>query len=415
MNRQAYVLGTVSTVRGWRSELAAHVREHVDSLTIRVIRDAEQLATDPFDAVIVDDVTSWITRPHLERAVSRGVQVIGVYDASESEGQGERYLEGLGVAHTVPEMTAAEDLTTLVLRLLDSSGAAAAPGSSAPSSGSDAVGGITVVGGPAGSGVTEVSIGLAACLINRGQRVILVDLDDRSASLAVRLRLEPSPHIHGAIDAAGRGEDVLDHVARQPDGRQALPFHVVVGSSRTEEWARVRDDELVELLGQLRRWDHAVVNVGSEIETGGQLGASRHPATRAALRHGDRVIGVCDASAAHAVSRYLDWFADAIRVMPSSGRILTAVNKIPARAASRRHEVEEAVCANTPADRRAGFAWMPFDRSLATAAWSGHVTAGRQFRREIDTVAALLASRPRGATRRGVGRRARTQEAGALA
>lgn len=415
MNRQAYVLGTVSTVRSWRSELAAHVREHVDSLTIRVIRDADQLATEPFDAVIVDDVTSWISRPHLQRAASRGVQVIGVYDPSESEGQGERYLEDLGVAHTVPEMTAADDLATLVLRLLDSSGAATAPGMATPSSESDTVGGITVVGGPAGSGVTEVSIGLSASLVNRGQRVILLDLDDRSASLAVRLRLEPTPHIHGAIDAAGQGEDLLDHVARQPEGHKSLPFHVVVGSSRKEEWARVRDDELVALLGQLRRWDQAVVNVGSEIEAGGRLGASRYPATRAALRHGDRVIGVCDASAAHAVSRYLDWFADAIRVMPTSGRILTAVNKIPARSPSRRREIEEAVCANTPADRRAGYAWMPFDRRLADAAWSGRVTAGSQFRREIDAVAALLASRPMGAADRGFGRRARTQEAGALA
>lgn len=392
------VIGVVGTSRAWRSELASHIREHIDTITIRVAYDPSRLVEGPFDAVIVDDVTSWVTKPLVDRLSSAGTLVFGIFDPDEAEGQGARYLESLGVTLTIPATCAPADLAARLLDLLDrpASISPARAGTFAHNNLTTNFGGsITVIGGPGGTGVTEFAICLAERIAARHQRVILVDLDDRAPGLAMRLDTDPSPHILGALDAAGRGDDIINHVARAPSGHRTQPFHLIVGAGSATDWLRIRADEVTELLDQLRRWDHAIINVGSEMDANAGLGPSRYPATTGALQRADRVIGVCDGSAFHSIGRYLNWFAAVAQLTPPGGRVLTAVNRLPARNPERRLSIEEALTAHLPADRRAGFVWLPHDRHVLNASWTcEHVQRG-QFRREIEGIAELLAPRAR--------------------
>lgn len=96
------VIGIVASSREWRSVLQAHVRDHVAGVRVQILREPRMALELDLDVVVIDDVSSFLTRDKVVRLREKGTRVVGVYDPEGHEGLGISFLENLGVDLSLP-------------------------------------------------------------------------------------------------------------------------------------------------------------------------------------------------------------------------------------------------------------------------------------------------------------------------
>lgn len=394
-------VGLALSSRPWRGALHRHCRDHEADIAIFLLRSGHEVFDDRLDVVVVDDDTSWLSKPFVTKAREVGLVIVGVHDPAQADGHGATHLERLGVDRIVPSTMLTDELVAYVRDArpeptvderfddLIAPLATRAPVASRR---------VIAVGGPAGAGATEISIGLAARW-KRG-RPVLVEVDETHPGLARRLGLGVHPHILTAIEAL-RGERLqlavdhqlgplagdrpldgptLDDCLARPTGRRAPhPFDTIVGLASRDDWSLLDPSDALELVDEAAaRWSVAIVRLGPNLERIGD--PDRYGASRTAVGRADHVIGVCDASPI-GLLRFIDWLADVLDVV-GDAPISVVLNRLPKHSSSRlelRRQLRSIV-----GERVGTIVAVPTDRRVERAAWNGDLVASGAFRRALE-------------------------------
>lgn len=382
----ALVVGLAVGARSWRGDLQRHCRDHVVDVIAQPVRDRRDARTGTFDVLVIDDDVSWLTGDLVADLLGRQVQIVGVFDPAESDGHGERHLDRLGIRATIPA-TATSDEILDAARALQPLTRWSAPEEPGPVR--DARHPVLAVGGPAGSGVTEASIALAASL---APRAVLLDVDEVAPSIARRLGLSIHPHIVTAADAArneavdldGFSErSVSDCFAHSAIDGPPLPFDTICGFAARHDWSLVRPDEVVHLIGALTGIGPVVARLGPVLEVAaGERG--RFDLSRSIPPVADRLVVVIDASPT-GLLRGVDWLADLLP-LAGSRRIDLVANRAPGNRASQKQITDQ--LARLVGDRIATVQLVPHDRRVERAAWDGAVARSGKLRAAMRTIAA---------------------------
>ncbi len=365
--------------REWRPRLQQYCRDQVTDVRVVPVRDVSEAFDLGIEIVLVDDETSWLSPPFLDRSKTAGLPVIGLFRPQEADGHGRSFLERMGVGCALPSDVEPEDLVEVIRRQrLDSPpdidlGSVAAK----PPSGHG-----VAVGGPAGVGSTEISIGMAQLLAGSG-RTVLVDLDDTYPSVGRRLDLAVQPNLLDTVDAILGVDCAVDGTPLRLEETLARPnrvrpprlaFDVVAGLGRRQDWDVLEPGDVFDVVAALRqRWPLTVARIGSSVEPTGASG--RHALGRGGLMLADRIVGVCDASPG-GLLRFADWFVDAEESV--NGRPVDVVfNRAPGRSSSRQELRTQ--LASMLGCQLGQVSFVAHDAKVARCAWNATMIDSRRF------------------------------------
>ena len=94
-------LGIVVSARDWDEQLHRFTVDHGGArVRIRVLSPEDAIG-ETFDVLVVDDVTSFLTRHLVDVLHGQKKMVLGVFDPNHAA-DGERRLKELGIDHTIP-------------------------------------------------------------------------------------------------------------------------------------------------------------------------------------------------------------------------------------------------------------------------------------------------------------------------
>jgi hypothetical protein len=350
---------------------------------------SEDARAEPYDVLIADDVTSFLTPRIVEDIRRQGRRVIGVFDPDEADGSGKRRLVDLGVDDVVATDAGVEAMLGAIVDLagpfivddprleelrgeLASDPARHAPPPAAPL--------IAVAGAGGGVGATEVAIQIAAALRRQGRPVVLVDADDLSPSIAQRLGLPVHPNIRSAVDRhhqrSGQIEDSL-HVDER------LGVEILAGLPSHRSWQEQRPEDVLDVIDALRRSGRTVVaNVAPHVGGGdGRLLRGRFALAGSVVGRAATAI-VVGRPTPVGCRRIVDWLADA-RSMGATAERHVVVNG---------HGGGSFVTGEIAEELRRSYAVRslhvaPTDTRLRKAAWQGTVPTRGGFARAIGRLA----------------------------
>jgi Mrp family chromosome partitioning ATPase len=375
----------VFSPEAWVEELHRHISHHGGARVRQIVVEPSVALDEDYDVLVVSDRWPALTFGLVGAVHGRGKRVLGVFDPHEPAGKD--HLAELGVDATIAADAEADEFVVALHELhalVD--GSARMPGSPALETGvprDDRRGGLVVVSGPRGSGVTEVALGVAAALAAVRRTVLLVDAHESAPSLAGRLGLALEPNLRGAVDACAHGMGDLERctvpIASEGAGRLAA----VTGHPSAIAASQVTTQDVLDVVVAARDANDFVV-VDLEART-----ASAAAITRAA----DVVVGVAHASPVGVV-RALDWVVDATGAR-SAVPFHLMVNHAP-RGRYRQEEIRAEIARTL---RPSSIGWCPYDRAVELAAWDGDLVGRGGFRSACARVAAALD--PVAARRRG--------------
>jgi len=359
----------VFTADPWVEQLHRHLTDHGGARVRSLVVEASVALEETYDVLVVSHRSPLLTRAFVGDLHTRGRRVLGVHDLSEPASRA--HLLSVGVDALIESDARVDAFVRALVALGEQRGPAARP--SVPTERS---GRLVVVGGPPGTGRTEVAVHLAQTIAGA---TVLVDCDDVGPAVAQRLGLTLEPNLRSAIDAVEHGEGDLDDVLA--DGPRGLP--IVAGVASPNAWSQVRPSEVLRVLDHLAA-DHRTVvadGAGALQDVGGPP-RGRNATAQAIVREADGLVAVGDASPV-GVTRLLAWLADARSLAPAVP-VVVAMNRAP-RDAFRRGELFEEIGRNVDA---LDVLFLPFDRNVADAAWAGTPVGRGRFTKAFARLSA---------------------------
>ncbi|HJQ92381.1 MAG TPA: hypothetical protein VJ950_11785 [Acidimicrobiia bacterium] len=220
-------LALAASARAWPDRLHRFLIDHGGGRVRSRVMGAEQAVTDQYEVLFVDDVCSFLTPRLVRRVRELGREIVGVYDPVDAP-DAKRHLLECGITDVIEESAAPDEfLAAAEATLLHQSGPASAVVSTPRSLR------VGVLGPVGGVGCTEIAIGIATSL-SFSRPTLLMDLDERTPSLAQRLDLPVHPNLLTALEAAHHDsgsvtEAILDHDSVDVIGGLAnamSPYHI---------------------------------------------------------------------------------------------------------------------------------------------------------------------------------------------
>lgn len=374
------------TAERWVEGFHRYCADHGGARIRLVVVDPAVALDEHFDVMVAGHRWPPLDASFVDALHERGVIVVGVHDRAEPAS--EQFLVSVGIDGAVasdlgPEAIVAEVARAVVV------GAASGPGSRVgqaperPNPSTRSRGGrgrVVAVGGPSGSGRTEVAIAVADGLANLRHTCVLIDADDVTPGVAARLGLPLEPNLATAVDrltTSGRDPDVVfAGTSRLAGGLAVLP-----GLVANAPWLRPRPGQVVEVvdLASLRH-DWVVVDVSGPVEPAPDDRGGRFDVARAILGRADAVVVVGTPDPAGCV-RLVRWIADAS----------TAARDVPLRIAVNRVARDRARAQQVVAELgRRGIttacSTVRDDPRVHSAAWMGTPVRRGRFRRDIDAL-----------------------------
>lgn len=363
-------LALAASARDWSDGLHRFLVDHGGARVRTVVMTSEEAESEEYDALLIDDVCSFLS-PRLVDQVRRSNRyVVGVFEPQDGEDAKKRLLE-CGVDDVVEASASPAEFLEVVnqVRRLSPLFESSREASPVPLE----RGRLIAVGGPHGGvGATEISVALAS---TRGD--LLVDCDDVAPALAQRLGLALHPNIRSAVD-------VLNHRAGDPaDAIQTgSGLQVLAGLAHGGEWEELRPVEVEALVMELattRR--RLILNIGSGLEPP-QVGEGRHGLARSVLRRADAIVAVGSPTPV-GIGRLLRWVEGA-RLLAADTPLRIAINRI-GKSPYRRSEIA-AELASTGSE----VFWVPDDPRVPEAAWAGKQVGRGPFSRSVRKLAVGL-------------------------
>lgn len=380
-------LGIVVSARDWGEQLHRFTVDHGGArVRIRVLSPEDAIA-ETFDVLVVDDITSFLTRHLVDVLHGQRKLILGVFD-SDHVAEGERRLKELGIDHTIEAGSPPDEF----LRVLDRMSDLLSPRAATPVDVDEKVavpaqpdrGIVTVVGGPEGGvGSTEVAIALARRLRGGSRDAVVVDADDVNPSIAQRLGLGLHPNLRTAVDA-------LQHRTGGLMGSLTFPRHadveVLAGLSNPQDWIELRPNEVIAVIDALAtERSHVVVDISARIEDLSYFGGPpRYALARSLVGRADRLVAV-GLPTPIGLARLLGWIAAARDIAPDMP-IHVVINKAPKASYVQGELQTELVRSYLPAS----MTFIPEDRRVGDAAWEGESVATGAFQKGIQELAVSL-------------------------
>jgi hypothetical protein len=396
-------VGLVASHRAWRSELARYVQDHITGLRVRVLRDPRAI-DDSIDVVIIDDSSTFLNRESLRQLDEAGVHVIGIYDPSEHQGQGQAHLNRLGIADVASADLMASQLVELIQEItreqheptplddvadLSPSAAMAAVARSAAAELPTDRGIITAVGGPATLEAVEVAVGLSAQLATDRGTAVLIDVEETTPLVAARLGYRLEPTVLDAVERIYYGDADLGAVVTEPtQGSQGFaPMHVLAGIANPDDWSLLGHDRTRDLLRRAAdQWTNVVVASGPCL-TPMPNASDRYGASRGAIAMADIAIGVCYPSPT-GVLQSLDWLIEARRLR--NGAPVWIVFAGRPRSAQQRADLVESISREAGTDLIAGVMFVPMGSEVERGCWDGGIVTSGRFAKSLRSLTSEL-------------------------
>lgn len=215
----------------------------------------------------------------------------------------------------------------------------------------------TVFGPPGSTGKSSLALNLAYEFAELGKRVLLIDLDTHSPSIAHLIGIqEPSAALAGCARLIRQGRFDLEQLNRlsvQVKHRKAT-FRVLTGLTSPRRWPEVSEETVSHLLNLARlEFDLVVIDVASGIEqklfTAAQP-TERNIATRTALAKCDYALNVLGESSL-SLSRHLSLFTELQELQPRQLLILNRSVQKPAIVSTLKTLTKQGVFAAIPDDQ----------------------------------------------------------------
>lgn len=375
----------------WVEGLHRYLTDHGGARVRQVVMDPTLAFDEEYGTIVVSHRWPALTRGFVDGLHRRGRTALGVFDPEEPGGK--EFLISLGVDRALPsDASMAEFVDALTALAPDRP----QPVPSAADLDVVVDGGAieahadagahrrrpVAVGGTPGAGVTEVAIGLAAALVARGERAVLVDADEVVPSVAQRLGLPIEPNVRSAIEAVEYGMGSLDATLARP----TRGLEVLCGLPNVDAWSQVRPSEAIDVLDHLARSRrHVIANLASRLEDVGRGGQGRYGISRAVVTEAASLVGVAPATPV-GVSRLLGWVAD-VRALNPGAPVHLVVNLARTRDAFRRAEIEQEISRTF---EPFSMSFVPQDPRVDTAAWAGTMVANGPFTRAVAGLAATV-------------------------
>jgi MinD-like ATPase involved in chromosome partitioning or flagellar assembly len=357
-------IALVFSAEEWVESLHRHCSDHGGARVRQLLVDPDLALDEEYSTLVTGHRWPALTPALVDELHHHGRSVLGVWDRAEPASR--VLLAAAGVDGLVASDAATSEIVDAIAALPRPSEGAELIFDSGPTV---RRGRRIVVGGPAGAGSTEIAIGLAAALGTRGARALLIDLDDGAPAIATRLGLGIEPNLRTALDA------VEFHVGAVGDAIvDGGSFDVVAGVAGR---ARLRVGEVLRAIDALGAGGGAVVV---------DLAA---PGDASGLTHG--VVGTADilvavtAPGPVGIARFVGWLADVLPAAPGI-ELHVVVDRAPA-SAFRRGEIHDEVLATAPA---ASVTFVPTDRRVEDAAWSGSIVGRGPFVRALRELARAI-------------------------
>jgi MinD-like ATPase involved in chromosome partitioning or flagellar assembly len=359
----------------WVEALHRHCSDHGGARLRQLLVDPELALDEEYSTLVTGHRWPALTPALVDELHRHGRTVLGVWDRAEPESR------ALLVAAGVDGLVASDAAPREIVDAITALPRADEPRPASVDGPVEARGGRRiVVGGPTGAGSTEIAIGLAYALHELGHRSVLVDLDEAAPGVAPRLGLPLEPNVCTAVDAVEyRTGALADAVTRRTD------FDVVSGFPAPSGWTRLRPPEVLRVVHALARdYEAIVLDVAAPARHERASAGAPHALAGAVMGDADALVGVASANPV-GVGRFVAWLADVLPFAREAD-LHVVVNRAPS-SAYRRGEIRSEILACV---RPRTFAFVPVDRRVDDAAWSGAVARKGPFARATREVTAGL-------------------------
>jgi MinD-like ATPase involved in chromosome partitioning or flagellar assembly len=357
----------------WVEELHRYLADHGGARVRQIVVEPSVALDEEYDTLVVSDRWPALTHGLVDALHQRSRGVLGVFDPDEPAGKD--HLLGLGVDATMAADSPMDEFVAALAELgprelaSDARGRGARTAAGEPRTALDdassSPGRLTVVGGPRGSGVTEVALALAAAVARRRESVVLVDAHETAPAVAGRLGLDLDPNLRSAVEAVVHGRETLERSITSGDPGNG--FDVVSGFPSPTAASQVTPPEVLDVVTSLRS-SYSQVIVDVAVDAG-----STSPIGRALMGASATIVGVGSGSPV-GVSRLLGWVVD-VRSLNGAAPLHVVVNRV-ARDHFRRAEIESEIARTfVPAS----ITFTRSDRHVDGAAWDGRTAVRGAF------------------------------------
>jgi len=369
-------IALVFSAEPWVETLHRHCSDHGGARVRQLLVDPVLALDEQYSTLVTGHRWSALTPALVADLHAHGRSVLGVWDRTEPESRA--LLAAVGVDGLVASDASPQEIVDAIATLPQ-------PDDSAPAAvdgpGTRRRGRHVVIGGPAGAGSTEIAIGLSRLLGQRGVRPVLVDADDVAPGLAPRLALALEPNLLTAVDAVEFHAGGLSAAVANLDS-----FDVVAGVPTAPGRNRLRTPEVLRVVRTLGlEYEIVVIDIAAPAPADPSVGErSKQSLASAVIADADVLVGVA-APTPLGIARFVAWLAD---VLPyaTDAQLHVVVNRA-SPSAFRRGEMQATIFETV---RPESLTFLPADRRVEDAAWSGSVVPRGGFMRALDDLATRL-------------------------
>ena len=391
------LVGLAASRAAWSVELRGFLRDHLVGVTAITILDARQLrrrGQRPFDVVLLDDETRVFSAAEVGATVSAGTVVIGLFGARG--GLGRDYLEGLGVSRVIPVGVPIGELARLLSGIGPTVRDSIALAGDRPTQRLEEGrrGRLMVFSGVSGNlGLSETMIGLGEEFVARRRRVLVVEANPLSATMAVRLRRDPAFGLVWVLGRVSQGRRSFPE-ALSPPHPEVPPvlgaFDVICQTARPGGPPPMSPIALAALMDEaLAAYDEVLVEIGPLVTTPDGGAGDRFVAGRMLLGRADQAV-VLAGGDPESAARLAEWRACAAELGGPSA-VWAVFARVVARGNFEFGHLREIVAEGTGGSGFVGVHLLPEDRSLSRARWNGELVKSGRWRGALRALAAELA------------------------
>lgn len=349
------VLALAVSARDWPDRLREFLADHGGARVRLTALSPHDLQEDDHDVLVIDDISSMLTRHLVAVEQAAGRRVVGVFDRSETHGRS--LLTELGVDALVVSDEPAEAFVAVAQSFARPHRRGHKPVPSARAARPAPSGALVEVRGISGGvGASEISLALGLALDD----AVVAELGS-APSLAQRIGLPLHPNIVTAVEVVDHADGDIGAVLQPLIGRT----RALVGTSEPLATGRGAARRVIDAVRAITKW--TIVDGGS---------VSIAPAAS------DQTIYVTNA---HPVG--LVRCVDALRTQDLSD-VHVVLNRAP-RGGYQRSELVGALLSEV---KPLSVTIVPEDPAVTAAAWNGSPVGGGPFRKAIDAMAHAVAA-----------------------